>query len=403
MAAVATTTSVANALKQLFHGKRVQDLAGRNRKFFKAVEKRSGFTGSTYEVVVHHQNGGGSSTTFATARANAAANKYGRFAVTRATKYGVLTVENELLLAAEGNPGAFVNYLESGVKAKIDEVSDALAIECYGDGNSYRGRRSSASTNVITLSNAADVYNFGIGMTVKAASAVGSGLRAGETTVTAVDPDAGTITLNSAAAIVSFADNDYLFADGDAPTQTTKNLKGMRAWIPTAAPSSGESFYGEDRSEDIRLYGARVTTTTIPIEEAIKTAATKVVRMGSQAQHCWMSPENYEILDNRMGDKRVLQNNDATFGFDSIVVKGATGDIHCISDPAAPADACFLTDMSTWFMPYLGPGVPFVAPPKGVGGGPHMEIDDEDAIEIRVRFYGALACDAPGKNAIILR
>src|SRR5690606_37988352 len=112
------------------------------------------------------------------------------------------------------------------------------------------------STNTITLTEADDVRNFKIGMTlIASANADGSTPRTGSAVVTAVDEDTGTVTVDSAAGITSFANSDYLFRKGDPGTC----VDGLEVMFPLTAPTTGDSFRGVDRSVDVRrLAGCRV-------------------------------------------------------------------------------------------------------------------------------------------------
>lgn len=104
-----------------------------------------------------------------------------------------------------------------------------------------------------------------------------SGVRAGYTYVTAVNRSTGTVTVNSAAAITAFADNDYLFPRGDIDGE----IKGLEAWIPAADPGA-TSFFGVDRSVDVtRLGGLRKDLSGKPIEEALMEACELTYREGA--------------------------------------------------------------------------------------------------------------------------
>jgi hypothetical protein len=239
-------------------------------------------------------------------------------------------------------------------------------------------------------------------MTVIAASAPSGGsLRAGSTTVTAVDSGAGTITLASAAAITSFANSDYLFRAGDRGLC----LSGVSAWIPyDSRPAAlAASFFGVTRSANpSRLAGLAPDLSALPIEQAVSRAVTLVEAEGGMPDYGFMSFEDFEDLRNALGSKvyynEVVTNSGqakyGTIGFSGIKVHGSKGAITILADRTVPAGRFFLMTTKSWKLRSLGP----IVDAFNTDTLPWLRQASADGVEIRLTSYANLVCRAPAWN-----
>lgn len=391
--AASDLTSVAFIYKRVYSDKRQGDLAMRDHPLLRMTEKVGGFNGTAHFYTVRYGNPQGISAVFATAQSGASSSKGLQLQMSRKTKYGVITLNGEAIAAAEGNDGAFYDLVTQETDGVLEEMGDRLAFDLYRDGNGVRGRRASINSNTVTLSVADDARNFKVGMTVVADDTItGASLRTGSTTVTAVDEDAGTVTLASAAAISAFADNDYLFASGDVNGAC---IEGLAALTPLTAPTNGESFRGIDRSVDPRrLAGVRVDNTAASIEENAGLVAIKIAQVGKKADQLFLNPIRFWEMVRRLGAKVEYDGGggSAAYGFEAVTVATPAGTLRCYSDPDCPTNRGYVIASRAHYIKHL----------KGL---PHIIMDDgnkmlrstsADDIEARVRAWANYAQIDPG-------
>lgn len=391
--AASDLTSVAFIAKRVYSDKRQGDLAMRDHPAMRMINKEGGFNGVAHFYTVKYGNPASIGGTFSSAQSGAASSKGVQFQVSRKTKYGFVTLNGEAIAATEGNQGAFYDLVTLETDGVLEEMGDRLAFDLYREGNGQRGRRASASTNVITLTNADDARNFKVGMTVIADdTATGLSPRTGSTTITAVDEDAGTITLASAAALVSFADNDYLFAIGDPGTC----MEGFEACTPLVAPVYlSDSFRGVDRGVDTRrLSGVRVDNTAASIEENAGLVAVKIAQVGKKADQLFLNPIKFWEVVRRLGAKVEYGGGggNADYGFESITVHSPAGSLKCYSDPDCPTNRGRVMSSKAHYIKHLK-------------GFPHIIMDDgnkslrstsADDIEMRIRSFSNYLQIDPG-------
>jgi hypothetical protein len=166
-------------------------------------------------------------------------------------------------------------------------------------------------------------------MVLQASTANGGGaVKAGSLTVVAVNRDSGVVTMsgNLSAGIATIAQNDFVFAKGDYDAK----VKGLQAWLPPTAPTSGDNFFSVDRSADVtRLAGIRFDGSAMPIEEALISAASRVAREGGKPTHCFMNYSDYADLEKALGSKVQYIDLKATadVGFRGILINGPRGPI----------------------------------------------------------------------------
>lgn len=388
-------TTVPYIMKRLYSGGRPASVAQREKVLLSHLRKEPGFTGASYHVAVNYGSPQGVGSTFTTAQSAAASSKGIQWTLTRAKKYGFCTIDAELIYASKNDQGAFVRAVKQEVDWMLDEMGHRLAVNLYGDTGQTIGQRASLSTNTVTLSNADDAKHFSVGMTVGAVNALTGGTpRTGTTTIAAVNEDGGTVTLTSAAAITSFADNDYLFAAGDYDL----GLAGLASWFPLTAPTSGDSFFGVDRSVDTgRLSGWRVNDTNSSIEENMITLAAKCQRAGGRPRNGYLNPTNWANLSKRLGSKvQRDQGGEATIGFEYITVATPAGGIKVYSDPECPSNRGYILDLRSLYVKHLE-GLPHIVMEDGMDS---LRQASADGVEVRGRYWAQLVCDAPGWNGV---
>lgn len=401
-----TLTTFAFALKTRYTEKKVANLTEADRPLYAMIEKAQ-MSGDSMVVPLIRTNPQGLSRVLAnaqTAAAGTGGNIGGeKFVLTAGDYSASVSIGDKVIKASKDNAGAFLRNQVAETDALFEQVADTLATYLYSNGGNAIGRRSSASTNVITLTDPYDAMNFEVGMYVQASSDDGTGAvspRTGSTYVTAVDRAAGTVTLNSAAGITSFADNDYLFRLGDYLGNTGNTIfYGLRSYL--AASTAPGSLYGMTRTTDpVRLAGSYVPTadiTGLGIEERIqKLGAYMTGRYkGPGASHAFMNPEDWQDLAVSLQSKgiRPLQDSDAKFNFESlnVVLGGKTVKIY--ADRYCPKGTFFALKLDTWTFYYMGGQM---IEPMGADGLDMLRSTSANEYEFRLVSYPVPVCRAPG-------
>lgn len=392
-------------LKRLYPGNTHLDLAYENHVALGLLNKDNNFQGEAVKIPVATTRPQNRSATFAKAKGSGGGGKTSQqqfFLITTEDNYNFGFVDNKTIQVSKSNKGAIVDALQYETDMAIKALGRNLNIDIFGNGSGLIGQRASISTNTITLVNVQDVVKFEIGMTLVASpNADGSSPRSGTAEVTAVDRDSGLVTVDNAAAIISFADNDYLFIDGDIGLK----LKGFDAWLPATAPTA-TPFFNVDRSVDpTRLGGVRYDGTNLTHREALIKCAARVHREGGMPDYVLMNTDDYAELSAELDsdivyDKAVAQyykvdKERASIAYEAIVLNTPHGKMKIMADRDCPVGVAYMLQMDTWTLHSVGDVVSIF----NTDGLPFLRASDFDGIEIRVHSYSQLACDAPGKNA----
>lgn len=406
--AVITTTTYAALLKRIYSPKQVQYMAFKKRPLLGLVKKNTtNFGGSSYSVPVEYGRNAGRSATFATAQTNAGGTSSATFLVTRSHDYGVAQIENEAILASQGNNAAFMPALKNAMERTIDAVSMSLSHAIWGTRGGAIGTMAAGwATDTITLTNPEDAVNFFPGQVLEGSltDGGGAGVFAGLTvTVASVDYDTGSVTCtaanvnwnaatgfngNCAAGVFLFQQGDY---DGKMP--------GVQDWITSTA--SPAALYGVTRTAAPNdLAGLRpVVSAAATIHEKLILACGSAARMGAQTDHIFLNPEDVSDLTLELEGKVVYnkvtspkQSEIAQVSFDSIKFMTPMGAVDVVADMHCPKGRAYGLNMSTWELGSLG------GAPRVLAEGDDIFITNQDAKEIRVGYYGAIYCTAPSQN-----
>jgi hypothetical protein len=395
-------TSFAPALKTLYPPDKIEKMIYSDRPMLAMLPKDEQFFGDSSKETLMYGNPQNISATFATAQGLSSSSVYKAFTLTRVKKYGFGFVDNETMKASMNDKGAFLKALSEEIDNATDGVAQAIAIDVARDGSGALGARASISSDTVTLSNPEDSRNFEVGMSVSAAAAKSSGsLRTGTTTVTAVDSVLGKITLASAAAISSFADNDYLFRTGDR----NACISGFQGWIPYDDRSTllAASYFGVVRSANpSRLAGLATDLSALPIEQAVSRAVTLVEAEGGRPDYAFLNFEDFEDLRNALGAKVMYnevvtsasQTKYGTVGFSGIKIHGSNGMVTVLADRTVVPGRMYLMTSKSWKLRSLGPIVDLF----DTDGVPFLRQASADGVEIRLTSYANLVCRAPAYN-----
>jgi hypothetical protein len=358
------------------------------------------FGGKNLPIPIIFGNPQGASATFSTAQANKTNSQLKDFVLTRNSDYSLASISNEVLEASKGNANAFMEAATTEIDGAIQTATRRLAIALYGTGSGSIGQASASTTGTsLQLKVPDDVTNFEKGQELVFSTANGGGsIKSGRVTVVGVDRDSGLLTVDAMSAIdggTGVAANDYIFIEGDYDLK----LKGLRAWLPDAAPSSSP-FFSVDRTSDVtRLAGIRFDGSAMPIEEALVSAASRTAREGGKVDHCFMNYSKFADLEKALGSKvqYVDVRANAEIGFRGIVVNGPRGPIKVIPDQNCPSDRAFMLQLNVWKLYSLGKAVRIL----DADGMKMLREASADAVEVRVGGYSQLGSRAPGWNCNI--
>lgn len=423
MAIYANASNQVAALKELYTGDDyMKDLVYKKNPLMALLpkdESPSGFAGKYIPVPLIFGTPQGRSGDFATAQNNQTAPQLASFFVYRVSNYQLVTITNELLEATKDDAGAFISEAKLNMDTGIRNISNDIALDIYSSGDGLRGQIASITAGVITLVDVQTVVNMEVGMSLVSFSIAGTtytqSTAAAIGYVIAVNRSAGTLTVSATPGGVAATPTNWstsfpnLGVQGDvafgvlSTRQAFKKISGLQAWLPSAAPSTGESFWGVDRSADSRMYGViPVGTASETIEEALIDAAASVAREGGMPDMCFMNFTSYAALEKSLGSKVQyvsVKHDQADVAFAGITINAPYGPITVMPDRNCPGKTAFLLQMDTWKLRSLGKAPHILT--YGLEGLEGLRVGNADALEIRIGMYGNLICNAPGYNCRI--
>ena len=395
-------TAANAALKEYYDDQNVENMAYDANPTLVLMPKDTDAVGKYVPVPVLYEVSQGNSNTFTTAQANQTPMLLAEFLVTLVPDYSIATLTQQAMLASQNAKGGFIKFASKFIDIAIQASGLRAALSLFRSGTGSRGAIATGgiTAGVITLSNPADVTNFGINQTLQAAATDGGAPRAALGYVIARNVTAGTITVSAtgiggaAGSPALWAAGDFLLVQGDS----NATMKGFAGWLPSTAPGGSDNWYGVNRSGDPRLYGLYYNGASQPIEEAIIDSALLNAREKGRPCHFITNFGSYAALAKAMGARREFVNLETAGGikFRGIKIDGPNGDIDCFADRNCQAATGWLLQMPTWKLYSLN-AVPFIF--KYGDGLDMLRVANADASEVRVGYYGNPACDAPGWNS----
>jgi len=333
----ATPTTWDGALKQLYQDSNVYMATFEDRPMTALMTKFEGFTGRNMPLVAVYANPQGRSASFSEAQGNTTSTQITDFLLDIVSDYSVAVVEGETVDRTRSNKGAFLKALQTSIDRAMASLADAIETFLPRSGSGSIGQVSSTSTvtnQTITLANVSDVANFEVGMTLRGTSTDGGAYDVGEEVLAGVNRSTGVLTATSAAwntVMTALAASDYLVVSGDAQNGgTAVKITGWAGWIPSTAPSSGDSFFGVDRSADSRLYGTYHDGTSQTMEDAWIDGQSKSAQQGGSPDIGFQNHVKQRRLIKELGSKKEYCEVNAVspkglmanIGFRAVVVQG---------------------------------------------------------------------------------
>jgi hypothetical protein len=398
-------TKYAPALKQYYSNTRVENMVYRDHPFMAMLAKDENFYGKNLPLPIIIGTPQRRSASFAVAKANTSSSTLRDFLLTRKKDYSLASIDNETAEASENDKGAFLKALTVETDGAFQAASISMASSLFRDGSGTIGQIAAGGISgaTITLADPEEVVNFEVGMSVVFAAAKSTGaLRdsGAALNVIAVDRDLGVLTFDAnISTITGVVAGDYLFAEGDRNAK----LSGLEAWLPTVSPTSGDNFFGVDRSIDpVRLAGVRIDASAMPIEEAFIKGGARVNREGGNPDIAVCSYSKWEQLSKALGAK-VQYNVTQAYGradiaFQGIAIKTNKGVMNVVADPFCPEDKSYLLTSKSWKLYSLKKAIRIL----DLDGNKMLRETNADAVELRVGGYAQLGCNAPGHNGVLL-
>ena len=388
------------ALKEWYDDQKVENLAYDDNPALVMMPKKTNATGKYIPIPVVYEVNQGRSSNFANAQGNQSPGLLAEFLVTLRPDYDIATLANQAMLAAQDDKGSFLDFSTLFVDLAIQGAANSAASSLFRAGTGSVGQISSIAAGVITLTNAADVSQFGINQTLQANSTDGGSPRAALGYVIARNVQGGTITVASAAmggaagSPTGWAANDFLLVQGD----NNAKMSGFSAWLPATAPATTDNFYGVNRSVDSRLYGLYYNGAQQALEEAIIDAALINRREKGRPRHFVTNFGSLAQLIKALGARRefVDWEGEGEIGFRGVKIQGPAGPIECYADRNCQAATGWLLQLNTWKLYSLN------AVPHIFKYGDQLEmlrLANADASEVRVGSYANPGCNAPGWNS----
>ena len=393
-------TTFAAALKQHYTNERIENMVYKDNPFLAMVSKYEQFGGENLKLPIKYGIPQGRSATFSDAQANKTNSQLKAFLLTRVADYSLASISNETIEASKGNANAFMEAATFEIDGAIESATRSLAIGLFGDGGGSIGQiDTTVAGTTLTLNTAQDITNFEVGMQIDfyTASTGGSIRAGGPLTIDSVNRDAGSMVLaTSMTGITSITALDFIVPEGDYDLK----VSGLKAWIPSTAPTSGDSFFGVDRSADsTRLAGIRFDASSLPLEEGLIGAAARVAREGGKPDTCFVNYSNFADLEKALGSKvsYVDVKINPEIGFRGILIHGPRGPIKVIPDQNCPNNVAYMVQMDVWKLYSLGKA-PKILDSDGLK---FLRESTADAVEARIGYYAQLGCRAPGWNVRI--
>lgn len=423
MSTTITQSSVSGILKELYDDQKVQWLTYRDNPFLAMIHKETKFPGKYFpNPCVYSLSSGGASATFANAYGNQSSPQVAEFLVTRVSDFSLATIDGQLLAAAQTDPGAFIDGSELMIDAAWQVAVNRIASAMFRNGAGTIAQIStvanvSGTNYLISLNNPDDTVQIEIGQVLLAVQNIdGSGTAPTDTAVvTAVQRNAGTFNVTSATNIASdWPTTYYLAVQGDLPTTVNNNfqptgstttnsllkLAGLSAWLPITAPTSGDTFFGVNRSLDVqRLAGTNLVATNLSYEEAVQTGTAQIAMQGGRVDTGICSYATYNSLIISLGSKVVyVDEKIGEIGFRGVQVNGANTVMSIFPDRSCPDGFIYCLEMDTWCL-------------RSQNEAPHilkyldeieiLRVPGVDSAELRVGGYFNMYPKKPGHNGTI--
>lgn len=420
-------TSTAAYLKQIYNVSMVNSLANPISPLYaKITEKpeRVKNTSGKLNIVVPIYSGiNNVSADLVRARANKKKSTYREFNLPLADIYAEAEIERKLLLATLGSLGINPKEAKGNMSSFLEQTCTVIDESIRGIVHSvgrglYRSRSGKIATIsaisdtslpslTFTLTAKTDMDLFFEGMVIQAAAAeTTGGLRAtpSRCEIVGINPATGTLTLTAldGSGTTDWAANDSLFVDGCR----NAGMLGLDDYCPATAPTTGDSFFGVDRSTSVEtLAGVRRDfsgAAGTPIVDRIIRTASYMQKFYADQSHevaVFVHPSIWSTIQCNANARVVtdnLQNQVLPLGFRAIELN-TTRQMRLYADPFCPQTTGWMVDLDCLSIRHLG-DMPFGVFQESLIDG-HQQSSTADSYTNRVGGYMQLVCNSPTRLA----
>lgn len=390
-------------LKQMYDVPAMVDLSYSDRPFFALVNKRGGEGGNGVKVPLSISTSQGFAPTISQAQAVLSSQDLEAFVVTPVVLLSVARISGLTLESSMTSKQSFAKGAKMVIDAAVKRLANGVSSGLFRDGTGKIGEISSISSGVITLTNAQDSVQFELNQAVQAVSSGGS-LETGTGFVIAVNREAGTVTVATslggvAATPTGFSAGDSLITAGTKDLQ----IKGLSGWLTDVNAALTTSWFGVTRSKDnVRLAGIVYDGSALSVKDAIVNAINRVAREGGRPDYCFMDFESYTQLSQDLQSNVIYTSLEGPgkVSFSGFKFQGPKGEVTVVPDRDCEPKTAYLLQLDSWMLLHSNEGEPVFLDDNGVGQV-FRTVESYDGREVRVKFYGNLACNAPGFNAKI--
>lgn len=399
-----TMTTFGALLKRRNTDKKIQNLTLNDNPLLAWLSKDPNFSGEAMKIPLIYGNPQGlAAQSLGIAQGSSSNLKSKYFLITTGDYFGTVDISRKVMMASRDNPGAFLSSKTAEIDALHEQMGSNLNLHCWGNGGGAIGRRASLSSQTITLSEPSTVYAFSEGMTIACSTGDGSStsdaLKAGTTTVTAVDFENGKITVDNIDDIISDADNDYIFRYGDFLGNTgTGIIQGIQQYIYSTSTAVPDLFGMVRSTHPTYLAGSRLLSTDLTglnIEERIKRLGSRMVgRYGAKMFDAgFLNPEDWQTLEIQLNSRgtRSATESKTSFGFSTLTVRTGGGEVTVMADRGCPKGHFFGLRKDNWTLWSMGELVHTV---DGDGLTMLRKTDSND-FEYRLEAFPQLSNNAP--------
>lgn len=413
----ANLNTINDDLKQTFSTEAVEEVMYTDRPFFGLVPKLTTWKGAdsvnrAFAIPILWENNAAVGGSFPVAQAAALRNssKINAFQLTSVQAFGFADIDSETMRRSDTDKGAFLDAAKMETEGVINALSNRLHQNLYGNGTGVIGTTGQATYNgggTLTLANPEDSVHFSVGdeltfATSASATALTLGSNGTGLLVGYIDRDAGVITAvnTSGVALSSLTDATFgvpgltngvvyvIFHRGEQ----NNVLQGLEGYNPFVAPTTSDSFFNVNRSQDtVRLSGSRFDGTSYSPEEAIIRGSSKVSKQNGVVKEAWMNYKKYADLVNSLGSKReyveVGPAETPSVGYEAVKVIGSRGVINVIPDQACPSNRIYLTNISKLKLVSVGEAVQV----EDLDGNYILRLSASNTYECRFASYSNFA------------
>jgi hypothetical protein len=409
MASISFDQVAADAmLKQMYDVPAMVDLSYSDRPFFALVNKRGGEGGNGVKIPLAIATSQGFAPTVAQAQAVLASQDLEAFTVTPVVLLSVARISGLTLESSMTSKQAFAKGAKMVIDAAVKRLANGVSSGLFRDGSGAIGTLAAAGSNlvagIVKLSNDADSVQFELNQAIQKITSAGV-LNATILYVVAVNRNSGTITLSTSlggaasdvSTIFTSVGNDKIITAGTLNLQ----VKGLSSWLTSTGLAT--AFYGVDRSKDPqRLAGIVYDGSTLSVKDAIINAINRVAREGGKPDYVFMNFESYtqlaQDLQSNVIYTQLALEGPGKISFSGFRFQGPKGEVIVVPDRDCEPKTAYLLQLDSWMLLHANEGEPVFLDDNGVGQV-FRTVESYDGREVRVKFYGNLACNAPGYNA----